>query len=79
MKIYILKHDNVCLQELFHFYRKCKKWGVVTTIYGPTPSEAIRRFLYRRNQWCVVVVGDKQKPDVVQQITYFSSCMLKYY
>jgi hypothetical protein len=35
----------------------CSKWGVVTTIFDP-PSEAVRRFLYRKN-WCVVVVGDK--------------------
>ena len=40
-------------QERFN----CKKWGVVTTIFEP-PSEAVRRFLYRKN-WCVVVVADQ--------------------
>ena len=44
--------------------RRCRKWGVVTTIFGPHPSEAIRRFLYRKNRWCVVVVGDAGKPKV---------------
>ena len=38
----------------------CEKWAVVTTIFEP-PSEAVRRFMYRRD-WCVVVVGDKGKP-----------------
>ena len=37
----------------------CSKWGVVTTIFPP--SESVRRFLYR-DDWCVVVVGDKDKP-----------------
>ena len=41
----------------------CKKWGVVTTIYEP-PSEAVRRFLYRKD-WCLVVVGDRGKPKQV--------------
>ena len=41
----------------------CSKWGVVTTIFEP-PSEAIRRFLYRKN-WCVVVVGDRGMPTKV--------------
>ena len=39
----------------------CSKWGVVTTIFPP--SESVRRFLYR-DDWCVVVVGDKDKPQV---------------
>ena len=47
--------------------RNCTKWGVVTTIFGPEPSEAVRRFLYRRKNWCVVVVGDKGRPDSVRQ------------
>ena len=38
----------------------CEKWGVMTTIFDP-PSEALRRFMYRKD-WCVVVVGDKGKP-----------------
>ncbi len=37
----------------------CSKWGVVTTINEPT--EAVRRFLYRKD-WCVVIVGDKGLP-----------------
>ena len=42
----------------------CRKWAVMTTIFEP-PSEAVRRFLYRR-KWCVVVVGDKGKPGEVR-------------
>ena len=40
----------------------CTHWAVVTTVF--TPSEAVRRFLYRSKDfnWCVVVVGDKDKP-----------------
>jgi len=41
----------------------CVKWAVVTTIFAP-PSEAVRRLLYRK-EWCVVVVGDKEKPGKV--------------
>ena len=41
----------------------CEKWGVVTTIFEP-PSEAVRRFMYRKD-WCVVIVGDKGKPSKV--------------
>ena len=41
----------------------CTKWGVVTTIFEP-PSEAVRRFLYRKH-WCVVVIGDKGMPTKV--------------
>ena len=40
---------------------KCVKWGVMTTIFSP--SESVRRFLYRKD-WCVVVVGDSNKPKV---------------
>ena len=40
---------------------QCVKWGVVTTIFSP--SESVRRFLYRKD-WCIVVVGDKNKPKV---------------
>ena len=50
--------------------RSCKKWGVVTTIFGTAPSEAVRRFLYRRSNWCVVVVGDKGKPDSARTFDY---------
>lgn len=42
----------------------CVKWAVVTTIFAP-PSEAVRRLLYRK-EWCVVVVGDKEKPGKVR-------------
>ena len=41
----------------------CKKWAVVTTIFSP-PSEAVRRLLYRK-EWCIVVVGDRNKPGQV--------------
>ena len=41
----------------------CTKWGVVTTIFAPPKQEAVRRFLYRKD-WCVVVTGDKNKPEV---------------
>lgn len=37
----------------------CKKWAVLTTIF--TPTEAVRRFLYL-STWCVVIVGDFEKP-----------------
>ena len=66
--------------------RSCKKWGVVTTIFGTAPSEAVRRFLYRRSNWCVVVVGDKGKPDSVRTFGYlilnctteFNTCKIPY-
>ena len=48
----------------------CEKWGVVTTIFEP-PSEAVTRFMYR-NDWCVVVVGDKGKPSKVNDSSIFS-------
>ena len=41
----------------------CTKWGVVTTIFPTPKQEAVRRFLYRED-WCVVVVGDKNNPKV---------------
>ena len=47
----------------------CEKWGVVTTIFEP-PSEAVRRFMYRKD-WCVVVVGDKGKPS---EVILFDKC-----
>lgn len=43
------------------FATKCRKWGVVTTIFAP--QEAVRRFLYRQD-WCIIVVGDKDRPKV---------------
>ena len=39
----------------------CDKWGVMTTI-SPA-SEAVRKFLYKPD-WCVVVVGDLERPQV---------------
>ena len=48
----ILDHDRQ-----YH----CDKWGVMTTIFYP-PSEAVRRFMYRK-EWCVVIVGDKGRPS----------------
>ena len=48
----------------------CTKWGVVTSIFAPPKQEAVRRFLYRKD-WCVVVVGDKNKPQVCFKV-YFS-------
>ena len=45
--------------------RNCTKWAVVTTIFSP-PQESVRRLLYRLD-WCVVVVGDKDKPQVSLQ------------
>ena len=39
----------------------CEKWGVLTNISVPT--EAVRRFPYKP-YWCVVVVGDLDKPKV---------------
>ena len=63
----IILHSLSILIKKNFCCRGCKKWGVVTTIYGSTPSEAIRRFLYRRKKWCVVVVGDKGTPDEVNK------------
>ncbi len=40
----------------------CDKWGVMTTIVSP-PPESVRRFLYM-TEWCVVVVGDLDQPQV---------------
>ena len=40
----------------------CDKWAVVTTVFEP-PTEAVRRFMYRKD-WCVVVAGDKGKPSL---------------
>ena len=53
----------------------CNKWAVVTTIFEP-PSEAVRRFLYRK-EWCVVVVGDKEKPGEV--ILLMQPCVYIYF
>jgi len=39
----------------------CQKWGVLTTTSSPT--EAVRRFFYKPD-WCIVVVGDMEKPKV---------------
>jgi hypothetical protein len=47
----------------------CDKWGVLTTISAPT--EAVRRFLYKPD-WCIVVVGDLQKPKVSYPGIYLS-------
>ena len=53
-----MNHNNIKIKHREVWTRfNCSKWGVVTTIFDP-PSEAVRRFLYRKN-WCVVVVGDK--------------------
>ena len=47
----------------------CDKWAVVTTVFEP-PTEAVRRLMYR-NDWCVVVAGDKGKPSLeVNNILY---------
>lgn len=37
----------------------CKLWAVLTTVFSP--SEAVRRFLYKK-EWCVVIVGDRELP-----------------
>ena len=51
--------------ENIHFESKmCDKWGVLTTISSPT--EAVRRFFYKPD-WCIVVVGDSKKPEVILQ------------
>ena len=63
------KHNAHSFEKSTTYKRfKCKKWGVVTTIFEPS-SEAVRRFLYRK-QWCLVVVGDKGKPKQVMIIQY---------
>lgn len=43
--------------------KMCEKWAVMTTITSPA-SEALRRFLYKMD-WCVVVVGDINGPQVI--------------
>ena len=64
----VIKVKNV-LQSKWN----CTKWGVVTTIFSPPYQEAVRRFLYRTD-WCIVVVGDKDKPKVSSHINnYFST------
>ena len=51
--------------ETIRFESKmCDKWGVLTTISSPT--EAVRRFFYKPD-WCIVVVGDAKKPEVILQ------------
>jgi len=42
-------------------FKQCEKWGVLTTILPV--SEAVRKFLYKLD-WCIVVVGDLEKPQV---------------
>ena len=62
--------DHFVVKEQQKSAWNCTKWGVVTTIFAP--SESVRRFLYRHD-WCVVVVGDQDKPKVRQfQNPYFS-------
>ena len=58
-----LKPDGTASTKRASFRLDCKKWAVVTTIFSP-PSEAVRRLLYRK-EWCIVVVGDKDKPGKV--------------
>ena len=56
--------------------RNCSKWAVVTTIFSP-PQESVRRFLYRPD-WCVVVVGDKNKPKVSFKNEFITILCTKY-
>ena len=42
----------------------CEFWGVVTTIFEPSP--AIKEFTARFPAWCLVVVGDKKTPPYPQ-------------
>ena len=37
----------------------CKKWAVMTTIFGPT--ELVRQLVAMKD-WCIVIVGDKKSP-----------------
>ena len=46
-----------------HESKMCDQWGVLTTISSPT--EAVRRFFYKPD-WCIVVVGDANKPEVIR-------------
>ena len=50
----------------------CDKWGVMTTISAM--SESVRRFLYKLD-WCVIVVGDLEKPDVSTTVVNFSNIL----
>ena len=68
---YWLHTHEMSINSYINNFRSCKKWGVVTTIFGTAPSEAVRRFLYRRSNWCVVVVGDKGKPDSARTFGYW--------
>ena len=56
-----LKNNRV-MMKMSNNARNCTKWAVVTTIFSP-PQESVRRFLYRLD-WCIVIVGDKSKPQV---------------
>ena len=61
--IYTLEKDRL------NYKYNCDKWAVVTTVFEP-PTEAVRRLMYR-NDWCVVVAGDKGKPSLeVNNILY---------
>ena len=59
-----LNGDDIDLLEKHRLNYKynCDKWAVVTTVFEP-PTEAVRRFMYRKD-WCVVVAGDKGKPSL---------------
>ena len=54
-------NENENERKLNFEEKMCEKWGVLTTISSPT--EAVRRFLYKPD-WCIVVVGDLEKPKV---------------
>ena len=51
---------------------QCENWGVLTTIFEP--SEAVRRMLYLTD-WCLVIVGDKDKPMSYKLSTSFKTRM----
>ena len=76
-------HDDTMMKvkKMLQPKWNCTKWGVVTTIFSPPNQEAVRRFLYRTD-WCIVVVGDIDKPKVSSHILtmisvkyFFKSCV----
>ena len=69
------KQKDVIVKKSPKSIWKCKKWAVATTIFKP--AEAMRRFLYRKD-WCLVVIGDQDKPKVTTMATQLkaSVCQL---
>ncbi|XP_061179250.1 uncharacterized protein LOC133187875 isoform X2 [Saccostrea echinata] len=66
---YLSKHESTVRNE----DKNHEKWAVLTTIFKP--SEAVRRFLYM-SSWCVVIVGDLEKPKYYNIPSSLKRCMV---